>query len=81
MIKRLISKLTRPKNLYIDTVGGFWVECLYRPDVTKYGWIYKDFSYSHNYQEVAKDWLGVWRKKPSWYSRSEPLQRAEEEQR
>lgn len=69
MIKQLLSKFTRPKNLITYEVEGlkdsYWLETSLVPDSI--------LIHNHSYQEYRQNEFGIWKKCESYLGTNNPI--------
>ena len=72
-IKKLISKLTKPKYLHVDELGNNWVVYCGLPTFDNKSIPYMDYSYSHTYRSVEQNSIGWWIDGNTWLGTRNPL--------
>jgi len=73
MIRKIIGKLTYPKDAVRCELGESWVPCLGVPVFDFRLLSSVDFSRPYNYQKIEQNWIGAWGLRNCYMSKNQPL--------
>ena len=76
-IRNLIGSWTLPENVYVCSLGAYWIHSIGIPDFSESlglsPYCARDYSHPHNYQEIRQSFWGVWEESSSWLGLHNPL--------
>ncbi len=76
IIRKWIGKLTLPDNVYVCSLGDYWIEFPFIPNYHNLklsGYVYRDYSNTYNYRQIKQNYWGVWEEVDSYLGLNSPL--------
>ena len=76
LLRKLIGSWTLPEDVYICSLGDYWIEVDGAPYTIKCDrgiWYYEDSGYKYCYQKIKQSFWGVWIKETQWLNKDTEL--------